>query len=163
HGQRVHAAHHRHAAARCHRGLQVLPPRGARGAAARPYQERRLLVPDRDALSRVEARLPHHRDADHLHRPAGGAVEDVAAHGVGSGIHGVETAPRPHAGANQVTVSIIIVTYNSARVIGACLDSLAADCASGLAEAIVVDNASADDSVQVVRTRYPWATLVESR
>jgi GT2 family glycosyltransferase/lipopolysaccharide/colanic/teichoic acid biosynthesis glycosyltransferase len=62
-----------------------------------------------------------------------------------------------------VTVSIIIVTYNSARVIGACLDSLAADCASGLAEAIVVDNASADDSVPVVRTRYPWATVVESR
>jgi GT2 family glycosyltransferase/lipopolysaccharide/colanic/teichoic acid biosynthesis glycosyltransferase len=61
-----------------------------------------------------------------------------------------------------VTVSVIIVTYNSARVIGACLDSLAADCASGLAEAIVVDNASADDSVRVVRERYPWATVIAS-
>jgi len=62
-----------------------------------------------------------------------------------------------------VTVSIIIVTYNSAKVIGACLDSLAADCASGLAEAIVVDNASPDDSVRVVRENYPWATLIAGR
>ncbi|HET6350085.1 MAG TPA: glycosyltransferase [Candidatus Krumholzibacteria bacterium] len=62
-----------------------------------------------------------------------------------------------------MTVSIVIVTYNSAKVIGACLDSLAADCASGLAEVIVVDNASADDSVQVVRERYPWAVLVAGR
>ena len=61
-----------------------------------------------------------------------------------------------------MTVSIIIVTYNSARVIGACLESLAAECASGLAEAIVVDNASADDSVRVVRDRFPWATVIES-
>src|SRR5262249_15282242 len=58
---------------------------------------------------------------------------------------------------------IIIVTYNSAKVIGACLDSLAADVSSGLAEVIVVDNASADDSVQVVRERYPWAILLPGR
>ena len=62
-----------------------------------------------------------------------------------------------------MTVSIVIVTYNSARVIGACLDALAADCASGLAEVIVVDNASPDDSVRVVRKGYPWATLVAGR
>ncbi len=61
-----------------------------------------------------------------------------------------------------MTVSIIIVTYNSARVIGACLDSLASDAASGLAEVIVVDNASSDDSVRVVRDRYSWATLITS-
>lgn len=62
-----------------------------------------------------------------------------------------------------MTVSIVIVTYNSASVIGACLDSLAADCASGLAEVIVVDNASGDDSVDVVRRKYPWAALVAGR
>lgn len=59
-----------------------------------------------------------------------------------------------------MTVSIIIVTYNSAGVIGACLDSLKADHDSGLAEVIVVDNASPDDSVQVVRRDYPWAKLI---
>jgi GT2 family glycosyltransferase/lipopolysaccharide/colanic/teichoic acid biosynthesis glycosyltransferase len=62
-----------------------------------------------------------------------------------------------------VTVSIIIVTYNSAKVIGACLDSLASDVSSGLAEVIVVDNASPDDSVRVVREHYPWATLIAGR
>ncbi len=49
-----------------------------------------------------------------------------------------------------MTVSVVIVTYNSAKVVGACLESLAAECASGLAEAIVVDNASTDGSAQVV-------------
>jgi GT2 family glycosyltransferase/lipopolysaccharide/colanic/teichoic acid biosynthesis glycosyltransferase len=62
-----------------------------------------------------------------------------------------------------VTVSIIIVTYNSAKVIRACLDSLAAEVSSGLAEVIVVDNASPDDSVRVVRENYPWAALVAGR
>src|SRR5262249_59128946 len=97
------------------------------------------------------------------HRPAGGAVQDVAAHRVGSGVHGVETARRLPAEADSVTLSIIIVTYNSAKVIGACLDSLAADVSSGLAEVICVDNASADDSVPVVRERYPWAILLPGR
>jgi GT2 family glycosyltransferase/lipopolysaccharide/colanic/teichoic acid biosynthesis glycosyltransferase len=62
-----------------------------------------------------------------------------------------------------VTVSIVIVTYNSAGVVGACLDSLAADVSSGLAEVIVVDNASPDDSVQTVRRGYPWARLIAGR
>lgn len=62
-----------------------------------------------------------------------------------------------------MTVSIIIVTYNSAKVIGACLDSLAAEVSSGLAEVIVVDNASPDDSVRAVRDNYPWATLIAGR
>ncbi|HEX6790476.1 MAG TPA: glycosyltransferase [Candidatus Krumholzibacteria bacterium] len=62
-----------------------------------------------------------------------------------------------------MTVSVVIVTYNSARVIGACLDSLQADGASGLAEVIVVDNASPDESVDVVRRGYPWVTLIAGR
>jgi GT2 family glycosyltransferase/lipopolysaccharide/colanic/teichoic acid biosynthesis glycosyltransferase len=44
--------------------------------------------------------------------------------------------------------------------VGACLESLAADVASGLAEVIVVDNASSDDSVGVVRRGFPWATVI---
>jgi GT2 family glycosyltransferase/lipopolysaccharide/colanic/teichoic acid biosynthesis glycosyltransferase len=75
----------------------------------------------------------------------------------------VEAALRVGAEEDPVTVSIVIVTYNSSRVIGACLDSLAADCAAGLAEVIVVDNASADDSVAVVRRDYPWAALIAGR
>jgi len=58
-----------------------------------------------------------------------------------------------------VTVSVVIVTYHSARVIRACLESLAAEVTAGLAEVIVVDNASADDSVEIVRRDFPWAIL----
>jgi GT2 family glycosyltransferase/lipopolysaccharide/colanic/teichoic acid biosynthesis glycosyltransferase len=64
---------------------------------------------------------------------------------------------------DSVTVSVIIVTYNSAGVIRACLDSLAADAGSGLVEVLVVDNASADDTVAVVRRDYPWATVFAGR
>lgn len=75
----------------------------------------------------------------------------------------MEAAHRVDTRKNSVTVSVVIVTYNSARVIGACLDSLSAEAASGLAEVIVVDNASSDDSVAVVRAGYPWATLIIGR
>ncbi|MER6943912.1 glycosyltransferase family 2 protein [Nonomuraea sp. NPDC000554] len=47
-------------------------------------------------------------------------------------------------------VAVVIVTYNSADVVGGCLDSLA-DGARGveLADVVVADNASADDSVAI--------------
>ena len=57
-------------------------------------------------------------------------------------------------------VSVIIVTYNSARVIGACLSSLVPDVQSGLVEVIVVDNASADGTPDLVRRDFPWARVV---
>jgi len=55
-------------------------------------------------------------------------------------------------------VSVIIVTYNSADMIGMCLDSLGSDAAHSL-EVFVVDNASADGSAEVVRNHYPWVRL----
>ncbi|MCB2189976.1 MAG: glycosyltransferase [Deltaproteobacteria bacterium] len=48
-----------------------------------------------------------------------------------------------------MSLSIIIVTYNSARVIAACLDSLGA----WAGRALVVDNASNDQTVELVRGR----------
>lgn len=48
-----------------------------------------------------------------------------------------------------MSVSIIVVTYNSAEYLPACLESLAG---TG-AEIIVVDNASADDSAPIARAR----------
>ncbi|MBW3535531.1 MAG: pantoate--beta-alanine ligase, partial [Gemmatimonadetes bacterium] len=47
-------------------------------------------------------------------------------------------------------LSIVIVTWNSAREIGACLASLRGRDALSL-EVIVVDNASDDDSIRIVR------------
>ena len=59
---------------------------------------------------------------------------------------------------NRVDVSIIIVNYNTADLIGACLESLGPPAAfSG--EVFVVDNASTDGSADIVRRRYPWVHL----
>lgn len=52
-------------------------------------------------------------------------------------------------------VTAVVVTYNSARVVGDCLRAL-----RGLAEVIVVDNASADDSIAVARAALPGARIV---
>ncbi len=57
-------------------------------------------------------------------------------------------------------VSVIIVTYNSARVIGACLTALVPDVQSGLVEVIVVDNARADGTPDLVRRDFPWARVL---
>ena len=59
--------------------------------------------------------------------------------------------------------SVIIVTYNSAGVVGACLDSLAGEAAAGQLEVVVVDNASADGTPGLVRDRYPWVVLHAGR
>jgi GT2 family glycosyltransferase len=60
-------------------------------------------------------------------------------------------------------VSVVIVTYNSARHIGVCLDSLRAHVTGVSFEAVVVDNASADGTASIVRAQHPWARLIERR
>jgi N-acetylglucosaminyl-diphospho-decaprenol L-rhamnosyltransferase len=46
-------------------------------------------------------------------------------------------------------VSVIMVTWNSARWVGACIEALAAACEDVEWEVVVVDNASADDSAAI--------------
>ncbi|HEX3050094.1 MAG TPA: glycosyltransferase family 2 protein [Aggregatilineaceae bacterium] len=54
-------------------------------------------------------------------------------------------------------LSILIVSWNVADLLADCLDSIRAD---GLQlEVIVVDSASADHSVELIRERYPWVRL----
>jgi N-acetylglucosaminyl-diphospho-decaprenol L-rhamnosyltransferase len=55
-------------------------------------------------------------------------------------------------------VSIIVVTYNTADMIGMCLDSLGLD-TDPSREVFVVDNASADGGAEMVRNRYSWVHL----
>jgi len=56
-------------------------------------------------------------------------------------------------------VSIVIVTYRSADVIGSCLDSIES-AGSMSREVFVVDNASTDGTAKQVRTRYPSVHLI---
>jgi hypothetical protein len=56
-------------------------------------------------------------------------------------------------------VSIVVVTFNSAGEIARCLESVAAH-AGVSTEVFLVDNASADDTVRIVRERFPVVQLV---
>ena len=56
-------------------------------------------------------------------------------------------------------VSAVVVSYNSAADLPDCLRSLRSE---GVADVVIVDNASADGSVEVVRRLDPDATIVET-
>lgn len=58
-------------------------------------------------------------------------------------------------------VSLILVTWNSARYLPRCLDGIAQQTFRDV-ELIVVDNGSADDSVAIVRTKFPDATILQN-
>lgn len=57
-------------------------------------------------------------------------------------------------------LSIIIPNWNGGKFLPVCLDALARQTLASI-EVIVVDNASADGSQELLRTRYPWVRLVE--
>ena len=57
-------------------------------------------------------------------------------------------------------VSIVIVSFNTVREVVACLESIERGAASVPHEVIVVDNGSADGTVEAVRTRFPAVRLV---
>ncbi len=58
-------------------------------------------------------------------------------------------------------LSIIIVLHHSSGTLAPCLRSIRSDVEGGFAELIVVDNASPDDSAEILRRELPQATLVE--
>lgn len=57
-------------------------------------------------------------------------------------------------------VTVVIVTYNSAAVIGGLIDSLPAGLDGVTAKVVVVDNGSSDDTVELVRAVAPWAVII---
>ena len=60
-------------------------------------------------------------------------------------------------------LSILIVTYNSAHLMGGLLSRLAQDMKGMSAEVIVVDNASQDGTVALVKQQFPWVHLIISK
>ncbi len=65
----------------------------------------------------------------------------------------------PSTPAMQPRVAVIILTWNRVEDVVICLESFSEVHYQNL-EVVVVDNASADNTVETVRTRYPWATLI---
>jgi N-acetylglucosaminyl-diphospho-decaprenol L-rhamnosyltransferase len=67
-----------------------------------------------------------------------------------------------------IDVSIVILNYNTRRHLAACLDGLLAEGSTSVsggrlsAEVVVVDNASADGSAEMVANAYPWVRLIRS-
>lgn len=59
-------------------------------------------------------------------------------------------------------LSIVIVSYNVSGYLQQCLDSVMTALEGIKGEVFVVDNASSDDSVAMVRSRYPQVRLIES-
>lgn len=57
-------------------------------------------------------------------------------------------------------ISIIIINWNVKQLLAACLDSIYQSNTTATLETIVVDNASDDDSVQMVRNRFPQVKLI---
>jgi GT2 family glycosyltransferase len=58
-------------------------------------------------------------------------------------------------------VSVIIVTWNAGDVLGACLDSVAAQSVEGGFETIVVDSGSTDDTAELLRGRTDVTTIAK--
>jgi len=57
-------------------------------------------------------------------------------------------------------VTVAVVSWNTRELLLRCLDSLAEDVRAGRAQVWVLDNGSADGSVQAARERAPWARVV---
>ncbi len=60
-------------------------------------------------------------------------------------------------------LSVLIVTYNSKRLIDALLTALAPQLEGLDAEVVLVDNASHDGTADAVAERYPWVRLLRSK
>lgn len=63
----------------------------------------------------------------------------------------------------MVKASVIILTWNSQRVVDACLASLPQGLSVYSSEVIVVDNGSHDRTLAILQERYPWVQLVRNR
>ncbi|MFN7974461.1 MAG: glycosyltransferase family 2 protein [Acidobacteriota bacterium] len=61
-----------------------------------------------------------------------------------------------------VDLSIIIVNFNSCDYLRSCLASIREHTQETRYETFVVDNASADESCEMVRREFPWAKLIEN-
>ena len=60
----------------------------------------------------------------------------------------------------QPAVSVVVVSWNTRELLARCLESLATDVTRGVAEVVVVDNASTDGSPELVRDSFTWARLL---
>ena len=61
-----------------------------------------------------------------------------------------------------IQISVVIVGWNAKHYLELCLDSLAKAPPRRSIEVLVVDNASTDDSVEMIESKFPWVKLIKS-
>lgn len=61
-----------------------------------------------------------------------------------------------------VDISVVIVGWNAKQYLELCLESLAKAPPRRSMEVFVVDNASTDDSVEMIEGKFPWVKLIKS-
>ncbi len=59
-------------------------------------------------------------------------------------------------------VRVVVVTFNSEDIIRDCLLSLEGDFRNGIAEVVVVDNHSSDETVNIINNEFAWAAVIRS-
>jgi len=64
---------------------------------------------------------------------------------------------------SPIDLSMVVVNWNTRDLLSQCLASIERYPPNGVYEVWVVDNASPDGSVQMVRERFPWVQIVENR
>jgi GT2 family glycosyltransferase len=62
-----------------------------------------------------------------------------------------------------VDISVVIVAWNAKHYLELCLESLAKAPPQRSIEVLVVDNASADGSAEMIAAKFPWVKLIESK
>jgi len=63
---------------------------------------------------------------------------------------------------NRIELTIIIVNWNTAKLLKNCLSSIEATCGHDIVKTIVVDNASTDGSREMVKKTFPFVTLIDT-
>jgi len=63
-------------------------------------------------------------------------------------------------GVENVDISVVIVNYNTGHLLHKAIDALQHACANINARIIIVDNASKDDSVEIIRRDFPDCRLI---
>jgi GT2 family glycosyltransferase len=61
-----------------------------------------------------------------------------------------------------VDISVVIVAWNARHYLELCLESLSKTTQRHSMEVLVIDNASADGSVEMVEGKYPWVKLIKN-
>ncbi len=64
---------------------------------------------------------------------------------------------------NEITLSVIIVNWNTSQLLKQCLTSLYVNMPIAPVEIIVVDNGSADESVEMIKNNFPDVILVRNK